>query len=47
MGVSATFLRMPPPKLSEVKIDQDLDMTDDFTGEKRIVITKQVKPPTV
>lgn len=44
MGISATFIRIPV-KLSDVKVDSDLDMTDDFTGENRDVIAKMVKPP--
>jgi hypothetical protein len=44
MGISATFLRMPV-RLSDVKIDQDLDMTDSFTGENREVVTRKVKSP--
>ena len=46
MAITATFINRIV-SLSDVIIDTDLDMTDDYTGDQRKVYVREVVPPDV
>jgi hypothetical protein len=46
MAITATFINRIV-NLSDVIVDTDLDMTDDYDGTQKRIITREVTPPNV
>jgi hypothetical protein len=46
MAITATFINRIV-NLSDVIIDTDLEMTDDYTGDQRHIYVREVIPPDV
>lgn len=46
MAITSSFISQIV-NLSDVIIDTDLDMTDDYTGDQRRIVVQKVDPPDV